>query len=158
MHEDRGDLFDYPADLVVITTNGSVTAAGVAVMGAGCARQARDIWPGLAQRLGRMLLDTGNHVHLLETPPIGYHLASFPVKRVWQEPASLELVERSAAELVALCDRHGYEQVVLPRPGCGNGWLAWPAVRGRLRKLLDRRFTVITYPLPTGQPPTARTA
>lgn len=76
----------------------------------------------------------------------GSHLASFPVKRHWREKADLELIERSARQLVEIVENRSYAAAVLPRPGCGNGSLSWEAVRPVLERALPgERFTVITF-------------
>jgi hypothetical protein len=64
MHELTGDIWEYLGEAVIaITTNGSLTRDGRAVLGRGCARQAREHFPGLPQLLGRLILAQGNHVH-----------------------------------------------------------------------------------------------
>ncbi len=115
MREITGDLFEpmkpfCPASSAIcVTTNGYVTDRARAVMGRGCAGQAKDRWPGLDQLLGCLLMEVGeDHVRVLteENPvlfndivsPNGpdptlmtgpwvgqnhilpYHLVSFPTK------------------------------------------------------------------------------
>ena len=46
MKEVTGNIWDYPADIVCITTNGSTTRNGSAVMGKGIALQAKERYPG----------------------------------------------------------------------------------------------------------------
>lgn len=157
MREVHGDLWDYPAELRVITTNGVVNDAGENVMGRGCARQARMMFRGLAKALGTLIDHRGNHVHLLrDFGSKRWCLASFPVKQHWSEPAELALIEQSARELRELVDAKGFASVVLPRPGCGNGLCDWARVKPILERLLDDRFTVITYPPRSAQRPTHR--
>lgn len=152
----------YPADVRVITTNGTVKQNGQAVMGRGCAREAVagvdgkcGGWPGLPDILGAHLED-GNHVYFLGacvTPAKGV-LYSFPVKHRWFERADMELIQRSAHELLS-CINDEYPEitgkpsadchVVMPRPGCGNGKLRWLDVRPLLANILDDRFRVISF-------------
>lgn len=147
MREDLIDLWECEADCRVITTNGTVKANGRAVMGRGCARQATERYPFLQLKLGRLLKAHGNHAFVVwidEVNPNDPPLVSFPVKHAWDQRADLKLIERSAVELVVLADKHGWEKVVLPRPGCGNGQRKWSEVKGILQPLLDNRFTVVT--------------
>lgn len=144
MKEARGNLWTMPADLRCITTNGFVKATGHLVMGRGCAMEARDMYPGLDLQLGALVRKHGNHVHYLALD-LQTRLASFPVKHNWWEKADITLIERSAHELVRLVDSIGYHNVVIPRPGCGNGGLHWDHVRAVIAPILDDRFTVITY-------------
>jgi hypothetical protein len=140
MREVTGNIWDYLGSAVIaITTNGLVTPDGRAVFGRGCARQGRERFPDLPQRLGRLLRDGGNHVHCL-----GDGIVSFPVEETpWENP-DLRLIRRSADELRILADRHGWQTVVVPRPGCGGGGLAWEDVRPCIEEVFDDRFILIT--------------
>jgi O-acetyl-ADP-ribose deacetylase (regulator of RNase III) len=140
MLEAKADLWEYPAEYRVITTNGFVKDDGKAVMGRGCAKEAAKKYPRLPKWLGIVLLNHGNHVHLFPDSII-----SFPVKHNWWEEADTKLIARSTIELVDLVDRIGARSVVMPRPGCGNGKLDWRVVRLILRPYLDDRFTVVSF-------------
>lgn len=142
MIEVYGDLWSYPADVRVITTNGMVRKDGGCVMGRGCALEAKNRYKGIDLVLGRMIKVEGNHVHFLMAMA-DFTLYSYPVKHKWFEAADPDLIVRSAEELAELV--HGDSQVVLPRPGCGNGSLKWDQVKPLLEKILDDRFHVITF-------------
>lgn len=139
MLETVGDIWEYTATgVVVITTNGSLTRDGRAVFGRGVAKQAALRFPGLAENLGRLLAEQGNHVF-----DLGCGIANFPVEETaWSQP-DLRIIARSAGELRLLADRSGWEQVVVPRPGCGGGGLLWKEVRPLLESCFDQRFIVI---------------
>lgn len=128
---------------VCITTNGDVTRAGRAAMGRGVALEAKQKFArdGLDARLGWMLGSAGNRVYPLA---VGgpYDLFSFPVKHHWREKADLDLIEKSAHELDFFVTRGGYDVVLLPRPGCGNGGLDWVDVKPRIDFLDDRYYEV----------------
>jgi hypothetical protein len=148
---------------VVITTNGYVKADGTAVMGRGCAHQAARRWPWLPRALGLSLRSKGNVVAEIS------RFVMYPVKpeyvaeRVnvlprlrqsirgpgpwpgWMSYADLELVERSAEQIQAMAVAAGWQHVLMPRPGCGNGELSWDDVVKRLSRVLDDRFTVVTW-------------
>jgi hypothetical protein len=148
MREMTGDLWTVPADVRVVTTNGVVNAKGVAVMGRGCALEAKSRYPGIEYELGRLLNRGGNHVHLVRGKTlVDAALVSFPVKHAWFEIADLKLISRSVDELIALVDQYSeWKLVVLPRPGCGNGKLDWSVVSPVVSRL-DDRFFVITNSL-----------
>ncbi len=145
MKEAVGDLWEMPADLRVITTNPAINRKNQAVMGRGCALEAKRRIPGLEYRFAGLLREHGNRVMRLARYR-GADLASFPVKHHWKDEADPDLVHSSALQLAALADKFGYECVVLPRPGCGNGRLSWEGIRPILAEILDDRFTVVTFP------------
>lgn len=133
---------------ICITTNGSVTKHGLAVMGRGCAREAKERVPSLPALLGDKIRKHGNHVYWW--PDL--ELITFPVKHQWYERADLDLIRKSARVLVFLADEFGWKQVVLPRPGCGNGGRAWETeVKPILADILDDRFLVISRREPTAR-------
>lgn len=149
MIEHRGNIWDHPAQVKCITTNGMVNAQGLAVMGRGVALQATKRYPNIARNLGVLLLKHGNRVLRLgvyaDLPNTAEDvtLVSFPVKYHWKDKANPELIVRSAHQLVALTGAYDWDCVVLPRPGCGNGGLNWERVRPLL-DVLDDRFVVVT--------------
>jgi hypothetical protein len=142
MIETTGNIWDYLGSaLVVITTNGSLTRDGRAVLGRGVARQALDFFPDLPTRLGALLVAGGNHVH-----DLGGDLVSFPVEETaWSLP-ELGLIARSCRELRTLADERGWQRLVVPRPGCGGGGLAWSDVAPLLAAYFDDRFMLISAP------------
>jgi len=139
MKEVRGELWHYIGHAaIVITTGGLVTTRSECAMPRGCARQARDRFPGLALKLGLLIEEKGNHVH-----DLGNGLVSFPVENSPYEVPDLRLIERSCRELVELTDNRNWSMVVVPRPGCGAGGLSWKDVKPILERYLDDRFLVI---------------
>lgn len=143
MIEVFGDLWTYPADAICITTNGTVKKNGEVVMGKGCAYEATKRIPKIALKLGSLIGHKGNQVYVVNNDEPW--LISFPVKHNWWETADIELIEKSACELVSWTNFYGWDSVVLPRPGCGNGKLAWDDVKGVIAPILDDRFKVITH-------------
>ena len=140
MQEVTGDLWTYPADFRVITTNGDVRHDGACVMGRGCAKEAAGKWPNLPYELGMMIKINGNHVFYLDD----YRLFTFPVKHHWNEPADLKLIIRSVLDFRVLL--HGVDATyVMPRPGCGNGQRTWEEVKPLLQDLPDN-VHVIDFP------------
>jgi hypothetical protein len=141
MLETIGDIWTYAdqGDVIVITTNGSLTRDGRAIFGRGVARQAALRFLGLADKLGRLLAEQGSHVF-----DLGNGVVTFPVEESpWSLP-ELRIIARSAQELRALVDRSGWRRIVVPRPGCGGGGLAWKDVQPVLAPWLDDRFIVIS--------------
>ena len=142
MKEITGNLWSYhDKSIIVITTNGYIKKNGECVMGRGCAKEAKDRYPEIAKQLGNAIRISGNHVHYLRNGII-----SFPVKYNFWEKADLELIDRSAQELVKLVNFCEFEQVVMGRPGCGNGGRSWiNEVKPILEKYFDDRFLIIDF-------------
>jgi hypothetical protein len=140
MLETVGDIWEYSGNsVIVITTNGSVTPDGRAIFGRGVARQAVNRYPCLAEKLGILLKEMGSHVYDLCSG-----IVTFPVEETaWSLP-DLRIIARSAEELRLMVDRLGWEQIVVPRPGCGGGGLAWKEVKPVLVPWFDNRFTIIS--------------
>ena len=151
MKEIKGNMFSPTylkfSDAICLTTNGFVKKDGSAVMGAGNAKQARDIYKRIDYDLGQSIRDYGNNVNIIREI---YHndkiipVMSFPVKYNWWEKGNLELLERSTLQLVDLSNSKTWKKIILPRPGCYNGKLSWLSeVKPILKKYLDERFYII---------------
>ena len=142
MKEVIGNLWDTPADWRCITTNAVINRDGELVMGRGCALEAAQKFPGLRKYAARRVAVNGNVVQAVSQ----HRLILFPVKDRWDQPAKLSLILRSAIRLAELCDEHDLGQILLPRPGCGNGQLDWPAVKAVIENVLPDNVSVITFP------------
>jgi Macro domain len=151
MREAQGDLWGFAeygfADVVVVTTNGDVNAAGRAVMGRGCALQAAERFPGLREILASYLsrYDNRPFVLLKACEPSDFSLVSMPVKHHWRDRADTELIVTSAKQLVQMADKFVWQSIAVPRPGCGNGGLKWGDVKPLLEPIFDDRFTVVSF-------------
>lgn len=141
MLETVGDIWEHAdrGEMIVITTNGSLSRDGRGIVGRGVAKQAALRFPGLVQILGRLIAEQGNHVF-----DLGGGVISFPVEETaWSLPDP-GIITRSAQELRLLADRSGWDRIVVPRPGCGGGGLTWKEVRPLLEPCFDHRFLVIS--------------
>ncbi len=166
MKEAVADLFSFigKADAICITTNGSTKMNGAAVMGRGCAKEAKERFKGIDHILGSSLRKNGNSVQVLMKSE-NTAIVSFPVKPGdvrshyqvnkcsiraegyyitpgWSMKADQRIIEHSAKELKELADKNNWQTVVLPRPGCGNGRFKWEDVKPLLKDL-DDRFIVV---------------
>jgi hypothetical protein len=149
MLEIFGNIWDkyeagYP---VCVTTNGFVKSNGCAVMGCGIARQAAEHFPNLPKLVGSHILDKGWE-DVWEVLP---NIIIFPVKRAklnntpgWALAAELSIITTSLSRLSALRLTKGFNVVILPRPGCGAGRLAWSQVKP-LCDIYEDWLHIITY-------------
>ncbi len=146
MKEIFGNLWELPAEAICITTNGYVKNNGAAVMGRGCALEAKQRYPRLDFHLGSLIRFQGNRVFnmgLLDAD--GPLLFTFPVKHHWREKADINLIKKSANQLMTAIEILELENVLLPRPGCGNGQLNWEEVKTVIEPLLDDRVSIVTF-------------
>jgi hypothetical protein len=137
-----GNLWDF-AGITAITTNGFLKRNRTCVMGRGCARQAAARFPELPSKLASRISAQGNHVSYFPE----YRVITFPVKHNWWEAADLNLIGRSARELLKIIEvKKINEAIYLPRPGCGNGRLRWEEVKTILSPILKSdQFHIVTY-------------
>jgi hypothetical protein len=150
MREIADDIFDYAKrerpDAVCIPSNGYVRQDGGGVMGRGVAKQALDRWPEIGGLLGAALRANGNCTQVLCVKG-GIAIVAFPTKETYQTPSSIGRIRTSMRQLLALADERGWTSVVMPRPGCGNGQLAWvdraDNVRDALLSMADDRVTIV---------------
>lgn len=144
------DIFTLPQndEAMCVTTNGIVKANGHAVMGAGIALQANQKL-NLSAKLGSYLKQYGNRAFNLGKykRPNGaiFTVFSFPTKHNFKDDSDINLICKSANELVEMCNKFGITKCYLTRPGCGCGKLNWEhTVKPWLEQILDDRFIVVT--------------
>jgi len=138
----KGNLWDFHQyGPVCITTNGIVKNNGELVMGAGIALQAKQRFPKLPRKLAQAVNTYGNHAFYLPDE----NLFSFPTKHNWRDPSDIDLIAKSALQLVQLTNTTclNLTRVFLPKPGCANGQLSWSKVSTVISGVLDDRFTVV---------------
>ncbi|KKL16757.1 hypothetical protein LCGC14_2492410 [marine sediment metagenome] len=151
MLTNRGNIWTYPAEVVLITTNGIVKKNGEAVMGRGCAREARDYFPGISLKLAEYLTQYGNrpfnlgHWDYPKLSTIQKWIWTFPTKHNWRDNSDLDLITASARHLIQMANKFEVTTIVLPRPGCANGKLSWEVVQPIIADIFDDRFTSITF-------------
>lgn len=135
-----GSIWDFPSSWRVIPINTVVNGTKL-VMGAGVAKQCRDRYEKIDIVFGALINRNGICVQAY----MPQKLILFPTKNHWRHRSTYELIEKSTMELANHCDKYpGFDNIVMPRVGCGLGGLEWPIVRGILERYLDNRFTVVT--------------
>lgn len=137
----NGDLWEQPG-WKVVPTNLSLSAAGLAIMVRGVAKQALIKYPNLRAAYGRDLFAYHNDNQpsiFLYSEPAG-DLICLPIKLRWAQKADLDLIERGVR---ALAERKELSQVALPLLGCGFGELDPLTVLRVLARWLDDRFVLV---------------
>ena len=143
----KANIWDVPADGYAVTINLGyrlVDGVPLAIMGAGIAKQAADRYPGCREILGRNL-SKGIHctqvIYASRDPFILVY--GFPTKHVYWENSSLELIKRSAYELMGYVETYEHKHLAITRPGCGLGRLDWDTqVKPALSQIFDSRIIV----------------
>jgi len=146
-----GNMFDHPADLILVTTNSYVRSNGTLVMGRGAAAElskryflnaesvfgARVMkYPGLGvyKKYGVIVDEDCTY-----NTPIMVEFGIFQVKYHWGKPAVPDLISYSAQKLCEIA--HEYKSISLNYPGIGNGGLD-KSVVGPLIECLPGNVTV----------------
>lgn len=151
MRESKSDLwadFGKPGHRIAISTNGFVKANGEAVMGRGCAKQATQLFEGVAKRFGAYLRKNGNIPGYLllndlgSGAPAGDRLMILPVKHNWWEAAELGLITKSRDFLCGEAVHNPDWIFHVPRLGCGNGRLDWSRMVRPLMEILPDNVVV----------------
>jgi hypothetical protein len=146
------NIFELPqnGEAICITTNGIVKTDGHAVMGAGIAKQANDIFH-LSARLGSYINQYGNRAFNLGTYQRCYlnNIATFtifslPTKYHYRDDSDITLICKSCEQLVEMCNKFGISKCYLTPPGCGCGNLNYEnMVKPWISMILDDRFVVV---------------
>jgi O-acetyl-ADP-ribose deacetylase (regulator of RNase III) len=156
------DIFDQlpHASALCIPTNCSISSNGTNPMGALAGAFAKR-WEELPAIYGGMLpyipdvpvilgwvlqsdpLLLETHLKARDDKAARCALVAFPTMHQIGQPASLQLIIRSARLLAELADFNGWEEVYLGSPGTGVGGLKVEEVHPELTKILDNRFTVM---------------
>jgi hypothetical protein len=109
-------------------------------MGAGVAKEAKEKFKFFSKILGDMIKKNGNNVFMFT----GERILTFPTKHNWFENSDVELIKKSAKQLVKYINEFKIPRVYLPRPGCGNGKLKWKDVKPAIEKILDDRILIVS--------------
>lgn len=131
--EINDNIWNFPDDVKVITTNGNIKNNGTAVMGKGIALQASERFPTLSLMYAEHLRNYGISCAYYHS----YKLILFPTKYNWKEKSILNLIRKSMEELAKICRNNNIKRVVIPRVGCGNGLLEWNVVKRSIQYILD---------------------
>lgn len=154
-----GNIFELPkqpshdiTEAICITTNGIVKEDGKAVMGAGIALEANKYFR-LDEKLGQYITQYGNRafnlgvyqrysLNNLDMPDF-FRVFSFPTKYHFRLDSDINLICKSAEQLVEMCNKFGITKCYLPKVGCGLGKLNYEStVKPWLSQILDDRFII----------------
>lgn len=144
-----GDIWSFTDHYIVIPTNIGWKKTGLAVMGAGLAKDAAQYYPDVLPWYGGVC-----ETHKASTPVVLYPsrpLIFFPTKPLspnephlsWKNPASLALIESRLPQLVEL-GKTLNAPVAVPLLGCGMGGLDPAVVTDLCKRHLDDKFRLVT--------------
>jgi hypothetical protein len=151
MLETKGNLWEQEADAFVITTNAVLTWRNgdpYAVMGKGCALEAKRMFPGIDAHLGWLIMCRGSQVYNLGEWGKDFNttIISMPTKNHYSDKSTMKHVTFGSRQLVKIANENPvWANIAMPRPGCGFGGLRWEDVRPVLAEILDNRFVVVSF-------------
>ncbi len=134
MTEKVCNLWVEPAEYRCVLTSGAVASDGTALMDSGSAMEAKKKFANIELDLGRALTSRGNHVQVLRPK-----LLSFPIKQYeWSGP-DINVIERSARELLEIVKE---AITLIPCPVGPDDAISWEDVAKRLAFLPDNIIIV----------------
>lgn len=137
----QGDLLDADVEGLVNTVN------TVGVMGKGLALQFKRRFPAnfrayaAACRRGDVAIGRMFVTEVTERAQPRW-LINFPTKKHWREPSQLAYVRDGLTALIEEIRALGIRSIVVPPLGCGNGGLAWSAVKPMIEHAMAELFDV----------------
>ena len=129
----EGNIFESPAQTLVNTVN----TAGA--MGKGLARQFKRLFPEMFKSY-QLLCESGEldvgKLWIYQTA--NKWVQSFPTKKHWRRPSSIDYVEDGLRTFVNIYDRVRISSIAFPQLGCGNGELEWASVKPLMESYLKK--------------------
>ncbi len=138
----KGNMWDTPAHMYIITGNSTVRRDGSLVMGRGAAKEASIRFPGCNRRFGKMIIGhKGPEDYGFLWTDYAYanvKLGLFQVKYYWGHDADLELIAFSEEKLRTQILTHWRKlNISMNFPGIGNGRLDRALVLPIIERLPD---------------------
>lgn len=135
----KGNLWDSNDSLIAISTNSTLKSNGCLVMGAGVAKQARDMYTGVDKKAGDVIIkyfksgevDYGFFTLFVENKLLGF----FQTKVHYTSSSSYTLISRSCESMLSFLVSNSRD-VSMNFPGIGYGNLQ----RLKVKSILDYYF------------------
>jgi O-acetyl-ADP-ribose deacetylase (regulator of RNase III) len=155
MREQKIDIFNKrvlsKADAICFTSNGIITSNNRLVMGAGVAKKFKNKFSNIDYKAAKLVKENGNKCQLIgnfvtkaeDKKEYQINVVAFPTKYHWKDNSDLDLIKKSAQELIELANHYNWKLIALPKPGCFNGNLYWPIVKKEIEKILDDRVVIV---------------
>jgi len=121
-----GNLLTADVDALINTVNTE------GVMGKGLALQFKKAFPeafASYERACKAGEVTTGKMHVVQRLTSPRFIINFPTKQHWRHPSKLEYIRDGLSDLIRNVKDHGIRSIAVPPLGCGNGRLAWSAVR-----------------------------
>lgn len=151
-----GNFLEADTEAIVNTVNTK------GVMGKGIALQFKKAFPDMYNEYKKECLSgkiqIGKmHVYKNKSLLGPKYLINFPTKIKWQDPSSIEYIERGLDDLVKVIKKYEIRSISIPALGCGQGGLDWNKVYAlMMSKFEDIKYVdVFIYP-PQKSPPAER--
>lgn len=144
-----GNIFDSEnnLDFIGITTNSKLNNKRHLIMGAGNAKQAKELYPELPVVFGEQILNTCGDLGFYGLLKHEKYFA-LQTKYHWKDKSSIELVKRSIHKLKLSSLKHPDKVFGIPFPAINHGKLKEDDVFPLLETLPDN---IIVFKLPTNE-------
>jgi len=123
-----GNIFESSCQLIVITVN------CVGVMGAGIARQCKELFPRTYQQYRRKCQQGEYKPGQPILTNVDRPLLLFPTKNHWRNGSEYAWIEEGLNRIAKNADK--FESIAIPPLGCGHGGLNWQ----RVKTLIERHL------------------
>lgn len=134
-------------EAICIDTNYSCKKDGHAVMGKGYCKKANELY-NLSEKLGQYLKMYGNRAFDLGLYS-GYgedvhHVLTFPTKNKWWEKNDINLIKKSAEQIIRICNARQIKKCYLPPVGTMNNGFDYDSIiKPIISNILDDRFIIV---------------
>jgi O-acetyl-ADP-ribose deacetylase (regulator of RNase III) len=119
-------IFDHPPDVALVNP---VNCVGV--MGKGLALKFKKRWPAMFEDYHNDVLEPGHCYVYLSAE----NVINVTTKDHWRNPSRIEWVGDIIRKLSYL--EYEYQEIAIPKLGCGLGGLHWPDVRALMVQYLE---------------------
>ncbi len=151
MKEVKGNIniWEYPADVVCLPTNGERDAYGYGVVGRNMtydlAVVAERQFPGISERLSKSMWEVGFRFALIHGSVDELRVLSFPMKQSFRAYADFDLIHESAMYLAKTANHHPGLTFLLISPNHGGGECTWDDVKTLIAPILPDNVHVVDF-------------
>lgn len=123
-----GNIFESLCEIITVTVN------CVGVMGAGIAKQCKQLYPATFAQYRRKCRKGEYHPGQPILTQVDRPILLFPTKDDWRNPSEYDWIQSGLDRIAKNADR--FESIAIPPLGCGHGGLDWQRVKTMIERTL----------------------